>query len=78
VGGAELVGMNILTELIDSVLRMPGEFAAIATSDPLSAVLIAIGGLLTGVSVLVFGYLAVGGLASLFVSDEAEPRQPAR
>lgn len=43
-------------------------FEEITSTDPASAVLVTLGGLLIGVAVLVFGVLTVGALASLFSS----------
>jgi hypothetical protein len=54
--------MSFFTELLDSLLRMPVEFGAVAASDPISAVLLAVGGLLTLASVGVFGYLSARGV----------------
>jgi len=59
--------MGFFTELLDSLLRMPMEFGAVATSDPISAVLLAVGGLLTLASAGVFGYLALRGVLAALV-----------
>jgi hypothetical protein len=53
-------------QLLDSVLRLPGEFAAVALHDPLSALLMAFGTLFVLVSVGYFGLLVLGALAELF------------
>lgn len=53
--------------LIESILRMPGEFAGIATQSPEQAILLAVGALITGVAAVGFGLLAAGGLFEAFV-----------
>jgi len=71
--------MSLHTELIQSVLDMPGEFAAVATHDPLSALLVAIGGLLVLVSAGYFGILTLGAAVNLVTGGpDAEPREPTR
>lgn len=48
--------------LIEGVVQLMAEFGRVATVDPISAVLLLLGAVLTGVSVLIFGYLTVGGI----------------
>lgn len=57
--------MSLLTDLIDSLLAMPGEFAAIAGHDPLAALMLAVGAVLVTVSVGYFGLLVLGSLLNL-------------
>jgi len=72
-------GMSLLTDLVQSVLDMPGEFAAVATHDPLSALLMAFGGLFVLVSVGYFGVLTLGAAANFVTGgSDAEPREPTR
>lgn len=49
--------------VIDELATAGELFAEVATSDPLSAVLVLMGALLTAFASAVFGILAVGGLA---------------
>lgn len=63
------------SELVQSIIDIPGEFAAVAAHDPVSAVLLALGALLTALPVLVLGYLTLGAAVSIF-TVEAAPRQP--
>ncbi|MFT4880511.1 MAG: hypothetical protein ACI9HI_000507 [Salinirussus sp.] len=71
--------MNLLVELIRSILNMPGEFAVVATHDPLSALLMAFGGLFVLVSVGYFGVLAFGAAANFVTGGpDAESREPTR
>jgi hypothetical protein len=56
---------SVLGALLDSVLQLPGKFLAVALSDPLSALLIVIGGLLTTASVAAFGLLSLGAIVDL-------------
>jgi len=68
-----------IRRLVQSILDMPGEFLSVATHDPLGAVLLAIGGLITTLSVAYFGLLTVGALAdSLTPEPGGQPRRPGR
>lgn len=51
-------------------------FTDVATSDPLSAVLIALGGLLTFAATAVFGGLSAGAAVSFFRRLLEEPDRP--
>lgn len=64
------------SELVTSILDMPGHFVNVATNDPLSAVLIAIGALLVALPSAAFAYLALGGFLSFFTVEGS--RQPPR
>lgn len=66
-----------IQELLNSLIDMPGKFADIAMHDPLSAVLLTVGAILTTLSVAYFSLLTVGSLLDL-VTPEAggPPRQP--
>jgi len=57
---------GLLSQLVQSVIDMPGKFVDIALTDPISAVLILIGATLVGLSSAVFGYLSLGAFLSLF------------
>jgi hypothetical protein len=68
-----------LGELIGSALDLPGEFAAVAMHDRLSAVLLGVGALLTLASTGYFGLLVLGAVADLLTpSPGGEPRRPGR
>ena len=56
---------SLLTELVQSIIDMPGQFIEIALFDPLSAILILIGALFVGAASAVFGYLSLGAAVSL-------------
>lgn len=51
------------------VLQIASRFSTIAGTDPLSAVMLAAGGLLMAVTFLFFGYLVLGAVADLFGGD---------
>lgn len=53
--------------LVQNLLCMVEQFTAVATADPLSGLLVAVGGLLTTASVAVLGYLAAGAALDWFV-----------
>lgn len=66
-----------IRELFQSVLEMPGKFVDVAMHDPLSAVLLAIGGLITTLSVAYFSLLSLRSLVELFTpAPGGQPRQP--
>jgi len=66
-----------IRDLFQSILDMPGEFADVAMHDPLSAILLVIGGGLTTVAVAYFGLLALGSIAAaLTPAPGGQPRQP--
>lgn len=67
---------SLLSDLIDSIVEMPGEFAAVATNDPVSAVLVALGTLLIAFSMGVFGYLTLGALVDLVIPDSTGRAPP--
>lgn len=68
-----------IRELFDSALQLPQEFAGVAGHDPISAVLLAIGGLITLVTAGYFGVLALASLADLVTpSPGGRPQQPDR
>lgn len=63
-------------EFVESLIEMPVRFAEVAAHDPLSAVLIAIGAVLTTVPVAALGYLSLGAVLSLFNVDTSPPQPP--
>jgi hypothetical protein len=66
-------------ELLESVARLPFEFAEIATHDPLSALLMGVGSLIVAASVGGFGYLVAGAVVDLLTpTPGGEPDQPGR
>ncbi|MFC6975330.1 hypothetical protein ACFQL1_12810 [Halomicroarcula sp. GCM10025709] len=65
---------SLPTQLVQSIIDMPGKFIDIALADPISAILILIGATLVGLSSAVFGYLSLGAFLSLF--SGAGGRQP--
>ncbi|WP_324756378.1 hypothetical protein [Haloarcula montana] len=65
---------GLLSQLVQSVIDMPGKFIDIALGDPISAILILIGATFVGLSSAVFGYLSIGAVLSLF--SGAGGRQP--
>ncbi|QLH76180.1 hypothetical protein HZS55_02160 [Halosimplex rubrum] len=61
------------TELVDSIVQMPGEFAEVAAHDPVNYVLIAFGALFVAAASAVFGYLSLGAFFSLFTGASSPP-----
>lgn len=68
---------SLLGRLLSDLLRMPGEFADVAATDPLSALLLLVGALLVAVSMGAFGYLTLGALVDL-VTPDVSARGPPR
>jgi cell division inhibitor SulA len=56
---------SLPTQLVQSIIDMPGRFIDIALADPISAVLILVGAAMVGAASVVFGYLSLGAAASL-------------
>jgi len=66
-------------ELIESAVRLPGEFAGVAAHDPLSALLLAVGAVIVSATVGFVGYLVLGAVAELLTpTPGGEPEQPGR
>ena len=63
--------------LLQNVIDMVNLFGDVAATSPLSALLLLVGAILVGFSMLVFGYLSVGGVFSTIVPDSSGrgPRQ---
>jgi len=69
---------SFIGDLVSSVIELPQWFAGVAAADPLSAVLLVLGAVITGASVAVIGVLALGALGSLLAPEVSEePRRPA-
>ena len=61
--------MRGMVWVIDNLVSLVQEFATVATSDPLSAVLLALGAVLTAFASLFFGFLVAGGLLDFLTPD---------
>lgn len=55
--------------VIDNLVTLVREFTAVATSDPISAVLLTLGALITAFASLYFGYLTVRGLLEFVLPE---------
>lgn len=69
---------SLVSQLLQSILEMPGRFLDIALTDPISALLILIGAALVGGASAVFGYLTLGAAVSLVMrpgSGRSPPRE---
>jgi len=58
-----------LVDIVTSLPELVQSIAEVATSDPLSGVLVAVGGLLIAGTVAFTGYLALGAIVSGVVPD---------
>lgn len=61
--------------LIQNLTEMARLFGDVATTDPVSALLLLVGALLVGFSSLLFGYLALGGIGAALIPDTS-PKRP--
>lgn len=59
--------------IVDNLLTLVQEFTQVALADPLSAVLLAIGGLITAFAAVGFGVLAVWGVIDWIVPESQSP-----
>lgn len=65
-----------IRQLFQSILDMPGAFSDVATADPISGVLLAVGGIITLFAVAFFGILVLGSLIDLLTPEPSPaPRQ---
>lgn len=55
--------------IIDNLVTAVDLFGTVARTDPLSAILLALGALLVAFSSAVFGYLALGGILDPLVPE---------
>lgn len=68
-----------IRRLLESITQLPVEFLDVALQDPFTAVLFAMGALLTLFASGVFGLLVLGALADLLSpSTGGEPPRPDR
>ena len=56
---------SFLSDLLNSIVDMPGKFVDVATHDPISAILVAFGALFVGGAVLAGAYLGLGAVVDL-------------
>jgi len=68
--------MSLLSDLIRSIVDMPGEFADVATQGPIEGALVLMGALLVFVPSLVLGYLTLGAAIDLLFPDSSRVSHP--
>jgi hypothetical protein len=68
--------MSVISELIDSIIAMPGEFADVATQGPVEGLLVLIGALFVIVPSVALGYLTLGVVVDLLLPDSSEISHP--
>jgi hypothetical protein len=68
--------MSLHTDLIDSIIEMPGEFADVATQGPVEGILVLFGVLFIAPSVLYFGYLVAGAVVDLVIPESFGETHP--
>lgn len=65
-----------MASIVESFLEMSRILTEAATSDPITAFLLALGTLLFAVSFGVFGYLTLGGVVDLFTPGSSRRVPP--
>lgn len=68
--------MSAISQLIESIVDMPGEFADVVAQGPVEALLIAFGALFVVVPSAALGYLAFGAGLDLVTPSGTETRHP--
>lgn len=66
----------VVSELIESIVDLPGEFAEVIAQGPIEAFLVGMGALLVGIPMLVFGVLVLGAVVDLIRPDSTAVRHP--
>ncbi|MEF8821460.1 MAG: hypothetical protein V5A52_04220 [Halovenus sp.] len=61
--------MSVLSELIQSIIDMPGEFADVALQGPVEAILVLSGAILVGLPLVLFTYLLLGAAVDLVTPE---------
>lgn len=56
---------GFLTDLLESIVTLPGAFADVAMQGPIAALLVGLGALFVGLAVLAGGALTIGALVDL-------------
>lgn len=68
--------MNLLTELVEDTLEVPGKFADVAAQGPIEAILVAFGALFVLGASAVFGVLTLGAVVDLLTPESMEATHP--
>jgi len=61
--------MSVLSELVQSIIDMPGEFADVALQGPVEAMLVLSGAILVGLPLVLFTYLLLGAAVELVLPE---------
>ena len=68
--------MSFVTDLIDSIIDMPGEFADVAAQGPVEATLVLFGALFVTAPLAVLAYFTAGAVIDLLLPDSSAVRHP--
>jgi hypothetical protein len=68
--------MGVLSDLIQSIIDTPGEFADVAAQGPIEALLVLMGAILVLVPLGVFGLLVFGVVVEFVTPDSSAARHP--
>jgi len=64
--------------ILDNIVKLGELFGDVATSDPISGVLLALGAVLTAFASVAFGYLSARGLADAIIPSQLGRAPPQR
>ena len=68
--------MSLLSDLIDSIIDMPGEFADVAAQGPVEGLLVLFGALFVIAPTAYFGYLVTGAVVDLLIPESFGETHP--
>lgn len=68
--------MSLVSDLLDSLVEAPGEFADVAAQGPVESFLVVMGAVLVGIPLLFFGLLVAGVVAELVIPDSVRETHP--
>lgn len=68
--------MSAVSQLLESVIEMPGQFADVAAQGPLEGILLLFGALFVVLPSAVLGYLVLGVGADLVIPGQTAARHP--
>lgn len=68
--------MSLLTDLVQSIIDMPGEFAGVMAQGPVEALLVVMGAVLVTVPAAFFAVLVAGAAIEFVVPDSVRETHP--
>jgi hypothetical protein len=68
--------MSVISELIQSIIDMPAEFADVAAQGPVEGLLVLVGAIFVIVPSIALGYLTLGVVVDLLLPDSSHISHP--